>query len=353
MDPRIQKTAKIITDYSCEIRKNDKVLIEATTEAKDLVKEIFKLSIQKGAYPRLTLGLPGLSKIYFDNASLEQLKHFPELSMHEMKNSDVFISIRSPSNTRELTNTDPKKLALRTKTLEPLNEERMKKRWLIFEFPTNAAAQEADMSLEEFENFVYSATLQDWKKISKQETKLKEILDKGKQVQILGKNTDLQFSIEGRQAIKGDGKNNLPCGELYIAPQEKSTRGYIDFSFPAIQGGRLVEGVKLEFKNGKVTKASATKNENYLKEMLKLDKGASYLGEFGIGFNYKIKPFVKNILFDEKIGGTIHLALGRAYKEGGGTNESALHWDMIKDLRNGGKLLIDGKVIQKNGKFLI
>jgi aminopeptidase len=209
------------------------------------------------------------------------------------------------------------------------------------------------MSLEEFEDFVYNATLEDWNKISKEEDKLKEILDKGTEVQILGKNTDIKFSIEGRGAIKGDGENNMPCGELFIAPQEKTTSGKIEFSFPAIQGGRLVEGVKLEFENGKVTKASATKNEDYLKEMLEMDSGAKYLGEFGIGFNYNIKQFVKNILFDEKIGGTIHLALGRAYKEGGGVNESALHWDIIKDLREEGKILIDGKVIQEKGKFLI
>ena len=351
MDPRIKETAKILVEYSNKIKKGDFVIIKGGVEAQNLIKEVYKLCVQQGAYPRLNIGLPGLGKIYFDNASQEQLEHFPTLSMHEAKKADVFISIGAPTNTRSLTNVDPKKLALRNKITDPISEEVLKKRWVIFYYPTNALAQEAEMSLEEFEDFVYAATLDDWGKISKEENKLKEVLDKGKEVQILGKNTDIKFSIEGREAIKGDGKNNMPCGEVFIAPVEKSTSGKIEFFFPAIQGGRLVEGIKLEFENGKVAKASATKNEDYLKEMLKMDPGAKYLGEFGIGFNYKIKKPVKNILFDEKQGATIHLALGRAYKEGGGTNESALHWDMIKDLKKGGKIIIDGKIIQENGTF--
>ena len=190
-------------------------------------------------------------------------------------------------------------------------------------------------------------------KISKEQDKLKKILDKGKEVRIIGKNTDIKFSIEGRKAEKGDGKNNMPCGEVFIAPKEKSTQGHIEFSFPAIRTGREVDGIKLKFKDGKVIESSAIKGEKYLKECLEMDAGAKYLGEFGIGFNPNIQKFVKNILFDEKISGSIHLALGRAYKEGGGTNESALHWDMIKDLRGEGRIIIDGKVIQEKGKFLI
>lgn len=352
-DPRIKETARILVEYSNEIKKGDKVIIEASTEAAPLVKEIYKLCIQKGAYPRINLGIPGLAKIYYDYASQEQLNHFPELSMHEIKHSDALFSIGAPSNTRELTNIDPKKIALRSKVTKAISDEILKKKWVIFYYPTNAQAQEADMSLEEFEDFVYSATIQDWEKISKQENKLKSILDKGKEIRIIGKNTDIKFSIEGRKAEKGDGKNNMPCGEVFIAPKEKSTQGYIEFSFPAIRAGREVDGVKLKFKDGKVIEASAVKGERYLKECLDMDSGARYLGEFGIGFNQNIQRFVKNILFDEKISGTIHLALGRAYKEGGGTNESALHWDMIKDLRGDGKILVDGKTIQEKGKFLI
>ncbi|MEK6856457.1 MAG: aminopeptidase, partial [Nanoarchaeota archaeon] len=321
-DLRIKETAKILVEYSNEIKKGDRVIIEASSEAAPLVKEIYRLCIQKGAYPRVNVGISGLTKIYYDNASKEQLEHFPEIAMYETKNTDAFFSIGAPLNTRELTNVDPKKMAQRSKVTNPLSEEILKKRWVIFYYPTNALAQEAEMSLEEFEDFVYSATIQDWEKIAKREDKLKNVLDKGKEVRIIGKNTDIKFSIEKREASKGDGKNNMPCGEVFIAPVEKSTQGYIEFSFPAIKSGREVDGVKLKFKDGKVVEASAVKGEKFLKECLEIDAGAKYLGEFGIGFNSNIQKFVKNILFDEKISGSIHLALGRAYKEGGGTNES-------------------------------
>jgi aminopeptidase len=209
------------------------------------------------------------------------------------------------------------------------------------------------MSLDEFEDFVYNATNIDWKKESKKQDKLKRILDKGKMVRIVGEDTDLSFSIMGRKALKCDGKHNMPDGEVFIAPVENSTNGKIAYSYPAIRLGKEVDGIKLEFKNGKVVKFSARKNESLLRESLNIDSGAKRLGEFGIGVNSGIKKFIKQILFDEKIGGTIHLALGMAYKEGGGRNKSAIHWDMIKDLRKGGSLYIDGKLIQKNGKFVI
>jgi aminopeptidase len=350
-DPRIKEVAKILVEYSNEIKKDDKVLIDAGLDAQELVKEIYKLCIIKGAYPRVQLGMSGLSKIYFENASEEQLNHFPDFALQEVKHFDVFISISAPTNTRALTNVDPKKLANRSKITNPISEEVLKKRWVIFYFPTNALAQEANMSLEEFEEFVYTATIQDWKKISEKETKLKEILDNGKEVRIIGKNTNLKFSINNRKSIKGDGKNNMPCGEVFIAPEEKTTEGTIEYSFPVIRGGREVEGVKLEFKEGKVINASAEKGGDFLNEMLNTDDGARYIGEFGIGFNKNIQKFVKNILFDEKLSGSIHLALGRAYEEGGGVNKSALHWDMIKDLREEGKIIVDGKIIQEKGKF--
>src|SRR3989344_5029480 len=352
-DQRLEKTAKILVEYSTEVKRGDKVIIDAGVQALPLVKEIYKLCIQKGAYVKLNLGASGFTEIFYKYASQEQLEHFPEMAMNEAKHGDVFFSIGAPLNTRSLTSIDPKKMAVRSKITNKISEEILKKRWVLFYYPTNAQAQEADMSLEEFEDFVYNATIQDWAKISEDENKLKEILDNGKEVRIIGKNTDLKFSIEGRQAVKGDGRNNMPCGEVFIAPVEGSTRGNVEFSFPAVRGGRMVEGVKLKFENGRVVEASATKNETFLKEMLNMDDGAKYLGEFGIGFNPNIQRFVKSILFDEKISGSIHLALGRAYKEGGGTNESALHWDIIKDLRDGGKIIIDGKVIQDNGKFLI
>jgi aminopeptidase len=243
-------------------------------------------------------------------------------------------------------------MAVWSKTVNPVSEIILKKdNWVIVDYPTNALAQDAEMSLEEFEDFVFSATNVDWKKESRRQDKLKAILDKGKQVRIIGEDTDLTFSIKGRQGIKCCGHRNMPDGEVFIAPVETTTKGYVKYTYPAIKGGREVTGIKLWFEKGKVVKATAEKNEAYLNKMLQTDKGAKYLGEFGIGTNYNIKRFVKQILFDEKIGGTVHLALGRAYKEGGGKNQSAIHWDMIKDLKVGGEIWIDNRCIQKNGKF--
>ena len=226
-------------------------------------------------------------------------------------------------------------------------------RWVIFFYPTQALAQEAGMSLSEFENFVYRAAIVDWKKESKKLDKLAGIIDKGKHVRIVGKNTELSFSIKGRKHVKCVGDFNMPDGEVFTAPVEDSVNGHIEYSFPGIYAGQEVEGIYLVFEKGKVIKARAKRNYPLLKAMLEADAGARTLGEFGIGTNYKIKKFVKNTLFDEKIGGTIHLALGSTYKEAGGKNKSGIHWDMILDLRKGGELYIDGKLIQKNGKFLI
>lgn len=352
-DPRILKTAEILVDYSTKVKKGDYVQIVADYAAKDLALEVYRLVIKKGAYALIRIGLPGAAYNYYRYASKKQLKHFPKLAMHEMKNVDVVIYLGAPRNTRELSNIDPKKVSIRQKVVEPISEERMKKRWLIFEYPTNALAQDADMSLEEFEDFVFNATLVDWSKEGKKMQKLANLLNKSDKVRIIGKDTDISMRIKGRNAVVADGDFNMPDGEVFTAPIDNSANGYIKYDFPAIYGGREVDGIKLVFKNGKVIKATAEKNEKFLKQILSTDKGAKYLGELGIGYNYNIKKFVKQILFDEKIGGTVHLALGRAYPECKGKNKSAIHWDMIKDLRKGGKLIIDGKVIQKNGKFLI
>jgi len=274
--------------------------------------------------------------------------------MHEAKIVNGSISIGAEYNTKEFTNVDPKKIAMRRKVTKKISDVHIKRNnWVICEFPTNALAQDAEMSLEEFEDFVYEACLKDWKKEEKKQEKLKKLLDKAKSIRITADDTDLRFSIEGRQGIKCCGTRNMPDGEVFIAPVEDSTEGYIKYTYPAIYGGREVSGVRLEFHKGKVVKAEAEKGQQFLREMIATDKGSCKLGECGIGVNYNIKQFIKQILFDEKIGGTVHLALGMAYPEGGGVNKSAVHWDMIKDLRRGGKLFIDGKLVQKDGKFLI
>lgn len=353
VDERIKKTADLLVNYSTGVRRKDRVQIVCEYEAKDLALEVYRLVLKKGAYPVVHLGLPKASYVYYRYASDAQLRHFPEIAMYEMKKTDVVIYLASPRNTRELSNISPKKISTRAKVIEPITKERLKKRWVIFDFPTDALAQEADMSLEEFEDFVFNATLVDWRKMSIRMQKLAKLLNRSDEVRIIGEDTDISMSIKGRKAIVADGKYNVPDGEVFTAPVENSVNGYISYEFPAIYAGREVDGIRLEFKNGKCIKASAKKNEKFLKQILKTDKGSRYLGEFGIGCNYNIKRFVKNILFDEKQGKTIHLALGNAYEECRGKNKSAIHWDMIKDMRKGGKIIVDGKLIQRNGKFLI
>ena len=353
-DTRIRKLANILVNYSIKVKKGDTIALNFGSEARELALEVYKLIIKKGAFPLVRVNLAGFAYNFYKLATKEQLERFPKIRMHIAKNTAGSIGIGTEYNTKEFTNIDPKKIAIAKKVNKPISEVYLKKNnWVICEFPTHALAQDAEMSLEEFEDFAYGATNIDWKKMSRKQDKLKRVLDKGRNVRIVGKDTDISFSIKGRKGIKCDGKRNMPDGEVFIAPVETTVNGRIAYSYPAIYGGREVDGIKLEFKNGKVVKATAEKNEKFLKEMIKTDKGSKYIGEFGIGTNYSIKRFIKQILFDEKIGGTIHLALGMAYKEGGGRNESALHWDMIKDLRKGGTVYIDNKCIQKNGKFLI
>lgn len=357
VDERIKKLAKIIVDYSVYIKKGDKVIISAGTIAEPLVKEIYKRIIDVGAYPMLNIGFSGLSYYYYKNASKEQLKNFPKFFNYQVKNADAFIGIGAPANARELANVEPSRIAIRTKVTQPITNyivnEKKKIRRVSLDFPTNALAQDADMSLSEYEDFLYGACLQDWKKLSKRMYKTKRVLDKGKVFHIVAKDTDLKIGIKNRPFIVDDAKENMPGGEIFNAPLEKTTEGHIRFTYPAIRSGKEVTNIYLEFKKGKVVKATADKNQDFLRKMIKTDAGSQYLGEIGIGFNPKVTKFSKNLLFDEKLSHTIHLALGMAYTECGGTNKSALHWDIVKDLRNGGKIYLDGKLVNKNGKWLV
>ncbi|MEE8573954.1 MAG: aminopeptidase [Thermodesulfobacteriota bacterium] len=354
-DPRTRKLAQILVRHSLEVKKNETVLIVSSSElAKPLLLEVYREVLKAGAHPLTSVGLEEATNIFFEEANKTQLTHLPKTRMYEAKNIDCFVNIRAPLNKKSLSTIDPKKAGVRSMALMKISEEIVNnKRWVLVNFPTNALAQEADMSLSEYEDFLYGATNVDWNKVKKEEMKLKRVLDKGKEVHIVGRETDLKLSIKGRKAIPCYGDRNMPDGEVFMSPVEDSADGYIYYDMPAIYQGREVNDVRLRFKNGKVVEASAEKNEEFLIAMLDTDKGARFLGELGIGVNYGIKNFSKDILFDEKIGGTVHLAVGRSYEDAGGKNKSAVHWDMIKDLRKGGSISIDGKVIQKNGKFKI
>ncbi len=353
-DPRIEKLADILVNYSVGVKEGERILVTGSYLARPLLEQVVKKVAQAGAEPVTKIGMDSVGYMFLKYGSEEMLQREDAVYLSLVKSCDALISISAPENTKGLSELDSQRLSWRQKATMSVSEYVMggNVRWVGCNFPVPALAQEAEMSLEDYEEFVYSATNIDWVENSRYQDKVKNLFDGGKEVHIIGPGTDLTFSIAGRPGIKCDGHYNMPDGEIFYAPVENSANGYITYDFPAIRMGKEVSDVYLEFKDGKVVKASASKNEDFLISSLDTDEGARFIGEFGIGVNYGIQRFTKDILFDEKIGGTIHLALGRAYPESGGTNVSAIHWDMIKDLRKDGKILLDGKMIAENGKFL-
>ena len=354
-DIKVKEIARILVEHSCKVKKGEYVQIVAGIPARPLILELQKLILQKGAYPKVDIDFEGLSYTYYQYASDEQLKNFPRLRYDEMKKTDAIIYIGAPENRYELYSADPKKITLRSKILKKILDERLKKKWVIFDWPVKDFAEDANMSVPEFRKFVFDSCIQDWNKLKGLMEKVKKVLDKGKRVRIISKDTNLTFGIKRRLGAIGDGTHNMPDGEVWTAPEENTAEGYITFTYPLIIMGRKVEGIKLEFKKGNVIKASAKNNLGSLDHLLKTDEGSRKLGELGIGCNFKIKRFSNLLLFDEKIGGTIHLALGNAYTECNGKNKSAVHADIVKDLRSpyNGEVWVDDKLLIKDGKLLV
>jgi aminopeptidase len=355
-DPRIKKQAEILIDHSLKVKKGERVVVIGDYTAKPLMLEIYKTLINKGALDvKLRYDSYEIAEIFYKYATNEQLIYFPQIDLDEMKYFDCYLRIVSSVNTRGLTNVDAEKISRRSKILKPISDFRVEKmRWCVTRFPTEAQAQEADMSLSDYEDFVFTAINKvNWKKKFREQEKLRKLLDKTKKVRLVAADTDLILKITGRRAENGGGEFNMPDGEVFTSVVEDSPEGIISYSYPAIYLGREFNDVRLEFKKGKVVSASASKNEKDLYKILDMDKGARYIGELGIGNNFQINKFTKDILFDEKIGGSIHIALGKGYKETLSKNESALHWDMIKDLRFGGQIWFDDKLVQKDGKWVI
>src|SRR3989344_5845337 len=350
IDLRTQQLAKLIVDYSVFVRKGEKVVISGAEEARDFVIALYKEVILRGAHPILRFRPSGLNSFFYKYANKEQIEKFPDEFDYIVKNAQKYIGISTETNTRELTICDPKKITTREKVTKPIRdyitEEKPKIYRVTVGFPCMALAQEAEMDFVDYENFLYSACLQDWKKISKQMNKVASRFRKGKGVHLIGENVDLKFEIHGKKLVLDDGKENMPGGEIFMAPVRESLNGWIKFEYPAIRNGKEVTGIYLKFQDGKVIESKASKNEDFLKQMLATDENSSYVGEFGIGMNPKINKFTKDLLFDEKINGTIHLALGMAYKENGGGNDSAIHWDIVKDMHKA-KIILDGKTIQE------
>jgi aminopeptidase len=355
-DLRIQKLAKILVNYCVFAKPNENVIISGSSESEELISAIYKEVILAGGHPILKYSPKDLTYFFYKYAKKHQIEKYPLITEMIINKSHKYIGVGSESNTKELSNCDSKKITAREKVMKKITDLVCNNQPKMFRvstsFPTNALAQDAEMSLTEYEEFFYSACFVDWKKLS---ILMKKILSRFKEnslVHLIGKNIDLKMKVRGNLAKMDDGKENMPGGEIYMAPVRESLNGWVKFEYPAVRNGKEVTDVFLKFENGKVIEAKASKNEDFLKAMLATDKNSSYVGELGIGCNPNIKKFSKDLLFDEKINGTIHLALGNAYRDNGGGNDSAIHWDIVKDMHQA-KIIVDGKVLQEKGKWKI
>lgn len=354
IDLRTQNLAKLIVKYSVFVKPHENVVISGSTEAQEFIQALYKEVILAGGHPILRISIPGLNDFYYKHAKKHQIEKFPDYFDYLVKNSQKYIGISTESNTRELTNCDPKKITSRAKITHSISEyicnAKPKIHRVTVGFPCQALAQEAEMSLHEYENFVFNACIQDWKKLGKLMEKIKSKFKENSDVHLIGPGIDLKMKVHGKKAVYDDGKENMPGGEIFMAPVRESINGWIKFDYPAIRDGKEVTDIEIKFKEGKAIEINASKNQDFLREMLSTDENSSYVGELGIGCNPKVNRFTKDLLFDEKIGGTIHLAFGAAYKENGGGNDSAIHWDIVKDMKKG-KIIVDGKIIQEKGKW--
>src|SRR3954454_9970437 len=364
-DPRLEKLADVLVNYSTGVRPGQLVRITSPSVAAPLVAELYRRVVAAGGHPMVRVSPDELSEIFLKNASDEQLKYVNPVSLFEVERIDASIGVWADENTKALTNVDPKRMGLSQAARKPLMEKFMQRaadgelKWCGTQFPTQASAQDAEMSLAEYEDFVFSAGLLNepdpvaaWKKISERQQKLADFLNGKRDYHVVAANgTDVRMSVAGMRWINCDGHENFPDGEVFTGPVIDSVNGQISFSFPAVHHGRECDGVKLTFKNGKVVDASASKGQEFLFSMLDMDTGSGFLGECAIGTNYGITRYTRNTLFDEKIGGTVHFALGAGYPETGNKNESGLHWDMVVDRRQGGFVEIDGVKINVDGRF--
>jgi aminopeptidase len=364
-DSRVEKLATILVDHSTRIQPGDRVAIEATTAAAPLVSALYARILERGGHPHLLFDLPAQEEIFFAYANDQQLDFIPTFRKLAYDQFESRIKIASLTNTRGLSGVDPARQKRRTAAISPILEAQMRRgavkefKWVSTLYPTEGYAMEAEMSLRNFEDFVFRAchTQEEdpvafWKSVKEKQQKIVDLMNGHDKVVLRGPNVDLSLSVKGRTFINCYGESNMPDGELFTGPVEDSLNGWVHYTYPAINSGVMVEGVELSFKQGKVVKASATKNQEFLLEMIGSDAGASFVGEFAIGTNYDIDHFSHNILFDEKLGGTFHMALGAGYPETGSKNKSIIHWDMICGLEDS-EILLDGEVVYKDKHFLV
>lgn len=365
-DIRIQRWAHTLVHYCLHLKPGDIVLINATPQAAPLIEAFFAEALHVGAHPVPQIHLETLDEILLREGNNEQLAWIAPSSRALAEQATARLNIQSSSNPNALSNVSPDSSARhRQVTRQLLQYMRQREpagafRWCLTLYPTEGYAQNANMSLREFEEFVFETCfLNDpdpiarWKELSVKQQRLVDWLAGHDKVHILGNGTDLTLSVKDRIFINSDGKRNFPSGEFFTSPVENSANGVIQYDVPSVYDGRAVDGIRLVFRDGKVIEASARQGQDYLLRMLELDEGARYLGEFAFGNNASVKRGIRNILFDEKMGGTVHLALGACYPETGGVNQSALHWDMVCDLRTSGEVWVDNTLFLKNGTIQI
>jgi len=364
-ESRLENLARILVDYSLRVQAGERVLIDATSAAAPLVRLLYALILERGGHPYPLIALPDQEELLFRHGQDGHLDHVPLFHQLAYEQFESRIRIASATNPRALTNVEAGRKQRRQKALAPLLELQMRRsaagtfKWVSTLFPTEGYAMEAEMSLAEFEDFVYRACYADeadpvarWRSVEAAQQRYIACLEGHDEIIVRGPNVDLRLSVKGRTFVNGCGEHNMPDGEIFTGPVEDSLQGWVRFTYPAIYSGTMVEGVELTFERGRVVKASARKNQDFLLAMLEADAGARYAGEFAIGTNAAIRRFSHNILFDEKIGGTFHLALGAGYPETGSQNRSVIHWDMICGLEQDSEIRADGEVVYRNGRFV-
>lgn len=365
-DQRLDKLASVLVGYSAGVKPGDLCRLTGESVGLPLLEAIYEQVLKAGGHPFVSVLSDAMEEAFYRVAGEAQLQYVSPISKFVVENIDVSIGIWADENTKSMSNVDPRKQAAAAQARKPISRRFLERaaegklRWVGTQFPTQASAQDAEMSLREYEDFVFQGGLLHladpvaaWEKISQRQQRLVDVLDKAREIHVVGKGTDLRLGVQGRKWINCCGHENFPDGEVFTGPIEDAVNGVIRYSFPAVHHGRECHDIELTFKAGKVVAARASKGEEFLLAMLEQDAGAKVLGEFAIGTNFAIQQYTKNTLFDEKIGGTCHAALGAAYPETGGKNDSGLHWDMVCDLRQTGcRIEMDGKTILEAGRFV-
>ena len=360
------KMAQVIAAYSVNVQEGELVQVIGESVAEPLIEALVEAILQRGGHPAVRMTTANMGEIFFRNASDAQLDYVSPIIEYSVEKLDVSIFIRASANPKAMSNIDPQRTARRGKASRHLIERRRQReeagefRWNICPWPTHSAAQDAEMGFLEYVEFVYKACGLDqddpvayWTQFRDKQERLAAWLADKHHAEVRGPGIEMSFDFGGRTWVSCHGTENFPDGEIFTSPIEDSVNGHVEFNYPTVSGGREVSGVRLTFKDGKVVEASAQKGEEYLMAQLDTDEGSRTLGEFAVGTNFGIQRFTRSTLFDEKIGGTIHMALGRGFEEAGGSNMSVVHWDMVHGMMDGGEILIDGERFYQSGQFMI